>query len=49
MAPTRPETTDETPIDVLVRELDELLDACFMEEVAPALEDARRARSDEAA
>jgi hypothetical protein len=36
--------TDDVSFDDLVKELDEILDGWFMEEVAPALEEARLAR-----
>ncbi len=36
-------------LDDLVKELDAILDAWFMSEVAPALEEARRARPDASA
>jgi hypothetical protein len=47
--PAETAAVDTTPIDVLVSELEELLDACFMEEVAPAVEAARRSHPGEAA
>lgn len=37
--------TDDVSFDDLVKELDEMLDAWFMEAVAPALEDARQSRA----
>jgi hypothetical protein len=39
------ELTDEVELDDLVKDLDAILDAWFMGEVAPALEEARLART----
>lgn len=37
-----PDLTDELEFDDLVKELDEILDAWFLGEVQPALDDAER-------
>ena len=38
--------TDDVSFEDLVKELDAILDAWFMDEVTPALEEARLARAD---
>lgn len=41
-----PDLTDELELDDLVKELDELLDAWFLGEVQPALDEAARAAAE---
>ncbi|GEJ57394.1 hypothetical protein AMYX_21350 [Anaeromyxobacter diazotrophicus] len=44
--PAIPDLTDELELDDLVKELDELLDAWFLGEVQPALDEAARAAAE---